>query len=65
MIHIKVHGEIHKSARDKETTIDGISSSNRWSNRKNKPRNRNILMTLHKLPTRQLDRLASSSRVSV
>ena len=47
------------------TKIDSILSSNRWSNRKNKPRDRNILTTLHELLTRQLDGLASSSRVSV
>ena len=62
--HISHQRGIHNSARDKETTIDSIPSSNRWSNGKNKPRDRNILITLHELLTRQIDGLASSSRVS-
>jgi len=64
-ICIEVYRRVYKGARNKETTIDGIPSPNRWSNGKNKPGDRNISMTLCELPTRQLDRLASCSRISV
>ena len=42
---------IHKSTGDKETTIDGIPSTNRWSNGKNQSRDRNVSATLRELPT--------------
>jgi len=64
-IHIKVYRRIHKSAEDKEITINGIPFSNRWSNGKDKPGDRNIFTALCELPTRQLDGLASCGRVSV
>jgi len=65
-IHIEVYGRIHKSIGDKETTtINGILSSNRWLNGKNKLGDRNVLMTLCELPTGQSDGLASCSRVLV
>ena len=50
-IYIKIHGIIHKSTGNKETTIDSIPSSNRWSNGKNQSRDRNVSMTLCELPT--------------
>ena len=64
-IHIKIHRRIYQSTRNQETIINGIPSSNRWSNRKDKPGDRNILMALCELLTRQLDRLVICSRVSV
>ena len=38
--------EEFKGTRDKETTINGIPSANRWSNRKNQPEDRNVSATL-------------------
>ena len=64
-ICIKVYERIYKSAKDKEITINSIPSSNRWSNGKDKPGDRNVFTALCELPIRQLDELASCSRVSV
>ena len=38
-ICIKIHGRIYQSTRNQETIINGILSSNRWSNKENKSRN--------------------------
>jgi len=46
-------------------TIYCISSSNRWTNGANQPRDWHITETLHQLSTRQLNRIASSSRVPI
>ena len=51
-IYIEIHGGTHKGIRNKEITINGISFPNRWSNRKNQSRDRNVSMTLCELPTR-------------
>jgi len=51
-IYIKVYGEIYKDTGNEKATINGIPFSNRWSNRKDKPGDRNIPMTLCELPTR-------------
>ena len=64
-IRIKFHGRIHKSTRDEETTIDGIPSTNRWSNGKNQSGDRNVSMTLCELPTRRLDKLVGHCRIPV
>ena len=64
-IHIKIHGRIYQSARNQETIINSILSSNRWSNGENKLRNQNIPMALRELPARQLDGLVIGSRVPV
>jgi len=64
-ICIKIHRRIHESTGNKKTTIDGISFSNRWSNRKDKPGDRNIPMTLCESSTEQLDRLAGCCRIPV
>ena len=64
-ICIKVHERIYQSARNQETIINSIPSSNRWSNGENKSRNWNIPTVLCKLPARQLDELVIHSRVLV
>ena len=64
-IYIKIHKRIHKSTGDKETTINGIPSSNRWSNRKDQPGDRNIPATLCELSTGQLDGLAGCCKILV
>ena len=64
-IHIQVHRRVYQSTRNQVTIIDSVSFSNRWSNKKDKPRDRNIFMTLHELPTGQLDGIVGCSRVSV
>jgi len=46
-------------------TINSISPSNGWTDGANQPRNWYILKALCQLPTRQLDRIASSSRISI
>jgi len=51
-IYIKFYRGIYEGIGNKKTTINGIPFSNRWSNRKNKPGDRNIPMALHELPTR-------------
>ena len=62
---LKFMEEFTKALGIKKTIINSIPSSNRWSNRKDKPQDKNIFTTLYKLSTRQLDGLASCSRVSV
>jgi len=64
-ICIEVYGRIYKGARNKETTVNGIPSPNKWSNGKNKPGDKNVSTTLCELPTRQLNGLASYSGISV
>jgi len=51
-IRIKVYEGIYKGIGNEKATINGIPSSNRWSNRKDKSGDRNIPIALHKLPTR-------------
>jgi len=45
--------------------IHCISSTNRWIDGANQPRDWHIPETLYQLPTRQLDRMASNSRVLI
>ena len=50
-ICIEIHGGTHKGIGNEEITIDGIPSPNKWSNRKNQSRNKNVSMTLCELQT--------------
>jgi len=49
----------------KETTINSISFSNKWSNKKNQLGDRNIPTTLYELSIGQLDRLAGCCGIPV
>ena len=64
-ICIKIHGEIYEGIRNYETAIDSISSSNKWSNRKNQPEDRNISIALYQLLTEQLNRIVSCCGISI
>ena len=45
--------------------INCISLSNRWTDRANQPKDWYLLEILRQLPTRQLDKIASSSRIPI
>jgi len=49
----------------KETTINSISFSNKWSNKENQLGDKNILMTLCELSIGQLDGLAGCCGIPV
>jgi len=51
-ICIEIHRGIYESTRNNKTAINSISFSNRWSNGKNQPRDRNVSMALCQLPIR-------------
>jgi len=51
-IYIKVYEGIYQDVGNEKVAINGIPFSNRWSNRKDQPGDRNIPTALCELPTR-------------
>ena len=65
LICIKFYGRSYESIRNKTNAINYILLSDIWTNGENQPKNWHILETLCQLPTGQLDRMASSSRIPI